>query len=38
MKGADRNAVGNDGKKPIDWLPKDLPEHMKNELVMFLNK
>ena len=38
MKGADRNAVDNNDKRPIDWLPEDMPEPMKNELIMFLNK
>ena len=38
LKGADRDAVDVEGKKPVEWVPDDMRPQMVQELRTFLGK
>ena len=38
LKGADRDALDNEGKKPADWIPDSMPSFMQEELQQFLGR
>ena len=38
LRGADRDAKDNEGRKPVDVIPDSMPPHMDRELRTFLGK